>query len=181
MTDQNNNATCGCCSASADTSAGMTELVLDVQANVTLPGTCPACGQKGKRVDTATVKALLAVSLRQIGDTRYNFCREASCDVVYFSGAGVQTFTTQDVRERVFQKEPQADDVPVCYCFRHTRGSIRDELLSTGATTVVEDVNAGIQAGQCACDWRNPQGSCCLGNVRSVVKELTEAVETTSS
>lgn len=180
MTDKNNNATCGCCSASADAPTEMTELVLEVRADVPVSGLCPVCGQKGKKVDTATVKSMLAVSLRHVRDIPYLFCREAGCEVVYFSDDGVQTFTTQDVRERVFQKEPQADDVPVCYCFGHTRGSIRDELLSVGVTTVVEDVNAGIQAGQCACDWRNPQGSCCLGNVRTVVKELTESVETPS-
>ncbi len=46
---------------------------------------CPVCGQRGRRVDTGTVKALLAVSLRAVQEgTSYYFCRAADCDVVYF-------------------------------------------------------------------------------------------------
>jgi hypothetical protein len=33
-------------------------------------------------------------------------------------------------------------------------------------------INAGIRAGACACDLRNPQGACCLGNARALVKLL---------
>lgn len=136
-------------------------------------GLCPQCGSKGRKVDTATLKALLAVSLKAVRDVQYFFCAEADCPVVYYSADGQQAFTVDQVRERVYQKEPAADDVFVCYCFRHTPGSIRAEIEAMGTSTVVEDINAGIQAGQCACDWRNPQGSCCLGNVRTLVKKLS--------
>src|SRR5258708_5215507 len=115
---------------------------------------------------------MLAVSLLAVRDVAYLFCREADCPVAYFSADGTQTFTTNQLRERVFQKEPESDDVFVCYCFRHTPGSIRDELIETGRSAVVEAINAGINAGQCACDLRNPQGACCLGNVGAVVKRI---------
>lgn len=35
---------------------------------------------------------------------------------------------------------------------------------------ILGDINTGIQADQCACDLRNPQGSCCLGNVRRLIR-----------
>jgi hypothetical protein len=57
----------------------------------------------------------------------------------------------------------------VCYCFRHTLQSIRSEAATMEESAVVAAITAGIKAGQCACDIRNPQGSCCLGNVRAVV------------
>ena len=76
--------------------------------------------------------------------------------------------------ERVYQKHPDDDDVLVCYCFRHTVGSIRAELLATGTSAVVDAVTTGIQAGQCACDIRNPQGTCCLGNVVALVTRLRD-------
>jgi hypothetical protein len=98
-----------------------------------------------------------------------------SCDL--FSEDGTQIFTTDQVRERVYQKEPDGDDVFVCYCFRHTPGSIRAEFAATGASTVIDAINAGIQAGQCACDIRNPQGACCLGNVSAVVKDVKQALQ----
>jgi hypothetical protein len=74
--------------------------------------------------------------------------------------------------EQVYQKHLHEDEIFGCYCFRHTIGSIRSELIATGTSTVVDYINKGIQAGKCACDIRNPQGSCCLGNVRAVIKRL---------
>lgn len=134
--------------------------------------TCPTCGEKGKPVDTLTVKALLAVSLAEITGSDYRFCRTASCPTVYFPAGGGRPFEERELRERVHQKHPQDDDVFVCYCFRHSPGSIRAELRQTGSTAVVDAVTQGIRAGQCACDIRNPQGSCCLGNVRAVAARL---------
>ena len=42
---------------------------------------------------------------------------------------------------------------------------------------VIEEtlVETGIAAGRCACELRNPQGSCCLGNVRVLVQTLSQA------
>jgi len=139
---------------------------------VPVADTCPSCGQKGKAVEGQTVKAMLSVSLSHVTHEPYLFCRTPDCPVVYFSAEGQQSFTQDQVRECVYQKQPDADDVFVCYCFRHTPGSIRAEVEATGHSTVADAINGGIQAGQCACDIRNPQGSCCLGNVRAIVKRL---------
>lgn len=141
---------------------------------VSSAGLCPQSGSKGRRVDGATVKAMLAVSLTEVRDIPYFFCNDADCPVVYFSEDGIQTFTKDQIRERVYQKEPGSDDVFICYCFRHTPDSIQAELIATGESTVVEGINAGIQAGQCACDIRNPQGVCCLGNVSAFLKEIRQ-------
>ncbi len=136
---------------------------------------CPACDQVGKIVQGQTVKSLLAVSLREVRDeVDYLFCRTQTCPVVYFTPDGTQTFTTAQVRERVYQKEPDADDVFVCYCFRHTVGDIR-ATSPQQRSAMLDDINIGIQVGQCACDLRNPQGACCLGNVRSVIKQVERA------
>lgn len=140
-------------------------------------GLCPQSGSGGKRVGSATIKAMLAVSLAEVRDTPYFFCKDADCPVVYFSEDGTQTFTTDQVREGVYQKAPDNDEVFVCYCFRHTPGSIRAELIATGESTVVKAINAGIQNKQCACDIRNPQGTCCLGNVSAVVKGVQQTLK----
>jgi hypothetical protein len=133
---------------------------------------CPACGTKGKRVQGQTVKALLSVSLREVKDIEYLFCKTQTCPVVYFSLDGIQTFTVAQVRECVYQKESNSQDVFVCYCFRYKVGDI---LIATpeARNAIVDDINTGINAGQCACDLRNPQGSCCLGNVRGLIRDNT--------
>ena len=132
---------------------------------------CPVCNEKGKPAQGQTVKALLAVTLRQVQNVEYLFCRTPTCPVVYFTLDGDQTFTADQVRERVYQKEPNAEDVLICYCFRHTVGEIRAASAQT-RDSILDDINTGIQADQCACDLRNPQGSCCLGNVRELTRRL---------
>lgn len=133
---------------------------------------CPTNQQIGKSVDSLTLKALLDLPLTQLPSAEYYFCRAADCPTVYYSADGMLTFSEADLRERVFQKHPNDDGVFACYCFRYTIGSIRKELEETGTSTVIAALTAGVQAGQCACDIRNPQGSCCLGNVQAIVQQL---------
>lgn len=134
---------------------------------------CPVCGEKGKLVQTQTIKAMLSVSLREARDAKYLFCKTETCPVVYFSSNGRQSFNVDQVREKVYQKQPDSEEVFVCYCFRHTVGEIRAAVSKT-RTAILDDINTGIRAGQCACDLRNPQGSCCLGNMRDLTKGLEE-------
>ena len=146
--------------------------IANVSTNQPAGLTCPRCGVRGKSVDTQTLKAMLAISLAVIRPVEYRFCRTVQCPIVYFSSDGLQTFTERALRERVYQKHPDDDAVFVCYCFRHTPGAIRAELWVSRVSTTVERVNAGIATGQCACDIRNPQGNCCLGNVATTVKRI---------
>lgn len=133
---------------------------------------CPVCLKTGKRVDSLTLKALLNIPLTEIHRVEYRFCNTPDCPVVYYSQDGAQTFLEPDLREHVYQKHTPEDGVFVCYCFRHTTGSIKEAFANNLAGSVVTKINAGIQAGQCACDIRNPQGSCCLGNIRAFIKNL---------
>ena len=133
---------------------------------------CPVCGRDGNSVDSATVKSMLAISLREVRDVPYHFCANRDCDVVYYSDDSSQTFTTAQVRERVYQKEPESDNVLICYCFQHSAVDIYKQFAQSHHVAIIADIKAGIHAGQCACDWRNPQGSCCLGNVTQLLKQL---------
>ena len=142
-------------------------------AAVTPSNHCPACGQKGKKVESLTIKAMLEVSLLAIRDVSYLFCRTAECPVVYFSADGSQSFTKEQIRVPVYQKEPHDESVLVCYCFYHSPATLRAEFLRTGASRAKEEIAQGIKAGQCACELRNPQGSCCLGNVQTIMERIT--------
>lgn len=135
---------------------------------VAASGACPTNGKVGKAVDTLTLKAMLARSLTELRPVEYRFCPDADCPTVYYSVDGLQTFVEADLRERVYQKHPQERDIYICYCFQHTVGEIVAE--TSGDAQVVIEINQAIKNGQCACDIRNPQGSCCLGNIHSVSK-----------
>lgn len=132
---------------------------------------CPANGQKGKLVQNQTVKALLKISLRAVRETEHYFCADKDCPVVYYTADGAQTFTVHQVRETVYQKEPNNPGVSVCYCFQHTLGTLQTSA-SQQRQAIIEDIKQGIAVGQCACNLRNPQGVCCLGNVNKLVKHL---------
>jgi hypothetical protein len=112
---------------------------------------------------------MLAVSLRRVAGDEYFFCRTEKCPVVYFSSGGSSVFLEEEVREIVYQKHPHDPEAPICYCFQH---KVKDFTLAPAeeAEGAVADIRAGISADQCACDIRNPQGSCCLGNVTLAVK-----------
>jgi len=138
--------------------------VMDVPTSANIA--CPTNGKMGRRVDGQTVKAMLNLSLNILRNVEYRFCPDPNCLTVYYSVDGLQTFAEADLRERVYQKHPQDNEVFVCYCFRHTVG----DVLSDRSASVVEDINLGIKEDQCACDIRNPQGNCCLGNVNAVIK-----------
>lgn len=158
-----------CCSVPE---AGSSTCELRVTAS---DGACPTNGRIGKRVDSLTLKAMLAAPLTELRGVEYRFCPDPDCPTVYYSVDGLQTFDESVLREKVYQKHLNDPDVFVCYCFRCTPGSIQSEIARDGESHAVEEINAGIRAGQCACDIRNPQGSCCLGNVRGLVKTLTAA------
>jgi len=135
-----------------------------------LAGVCAACGAPGKPVAGQTVKALIAESLRSVSGDDYLFCPTQTCTVVYFAADRTHAFTSDQLREHVYQKMPDDPDVWICYCFRYRVGDVR-RASTEECRGIIADITAGIQAGQCACDLRNPQGACCLGNVRAVVKQ----------
>lgn len=135
---------------------------------VEAPERCSECGRVGRKIERMTLKALLRPqALARLSAPEHRFCPSASCRVVYF-GPG-EVFRLEDVLVPVFQKEP-AGDRTVCHCFAVSEGDIRREIQATGSSTTVERIAALVKSERCACEVRNPQGSCCLGNVTAVVK-----------
>ena len=133
---------------------------------------CPSCGHAGKGVPLVTLQHLLtAEALSEVSEAEsYRHCAQPGCDVAYFAPATSQTLDKREVGVLIGTKETGSDR-PVCYCFDHSWGSIEAELKATGATDVVETITAHCKAGDDRCPETNPQGSCCLGNVRRAVKE----------
>ena len=132
---------------------------------------CPASGTRGKAVPLITLKALLTppALARLTPEDAFRFCPDPTCDVAYFSAA--QTYRTGDLKVPVFQKD-QAPEVPVCYCFGHTRSDLTQTAAADTAHALEASIRTHVQAGRCGCEVNNPQGSCCLGNVVTVLRNL---------
>src|SRR5687768_4027770 len=130
---------------------------------------CPACGVVGKPVSITTLKHMVKPEFLDAVDTPgFQFCRLADCDVIYFDANGL-SLRKADVRVRVGLKETE-DPVPICYCFGFTEAIVRDEIESTGKSRVADLIAAEMKRNHCSCEVRNPQGSCCLGNVKAAIK-----------
>lgn len=136
--------------------------------------TCPGCGDKGRRVPRITPLSLLLPTplarLEQaVGASDLRFCGRRDCEVVYFGGLE-PPFRSADLRVPVLQKSDDPGRY-ACYCFSHTVASIIDEVRLTGTSQVPELIADKCRQGLDRCEVTNPQGRCCLGNIRAIVKE----------
>lgn len=134
---------------------------------------CQQCGNTARSVGRKTLYHLLepGVARSVKPGNKYGVCRTRSCSILYFSDNHNQTWSPSDVRSTVgFKQPPNASPTPVCYCFGYTEKIIAEELETTGDSTVVEWITERVQAGECACEYKNPTGRCCLGNVREAVE-----------
>lgn len=133
---------------------------------------CPECGTSGLKVDLITVKALLKPSaLRHLEGKDYHFCPSADCKIVYFDSSSDSRFRKADLLIRIGRKESE-DPIPICYCFDFTLADVRSDLERRGESDIPETIAQEIGAGHCACEVKNPEGSCCLGNVREAMKRI---------
>jgi Zinc binding domain len=132
---------------------------------------CPRCGDKGKLVSLATVGAMAKrdVEAAKLGAQEYKLCRNRDCPVVYY--AGQIELEKSELRVPVNFKERNYEG-PVCYCFNRTVASIRAEVQAKGYSTAHEIITQEGKAGRCACEVKNPAGSCCLGDVIRAVQAV---------
>ena len=134
---------------------------------------CQECGGKGTPVSRKTVLLMLKPEMLEralVG--RYRFCSERNCEIVYFQNDGDYRFKISDLRIRVGLKVKD-DPIPLCYCFGFDEDHIRYEIARTG-NTVPETIRHLIREGFCACETRNPSGSCCLGEVNKAARNLKQ-------
>ena len=136
---------------------------------------CPHCWHKGRNIGAVTPRALLTETARaRLGDRgTVRFCRNGACPVVYYDALATP-FLTEDVRVPVFQKSTDPGRL-VCYCFDHAVNAIEAEVRQTGGSVVPDAITEKCKQGLDRCEKTNPQGSCCLGNVRQVVKQAIAA------
>jgi hypothetical protein len=136
---------------------------------------CPNCDEPGRPVGVLTLKHMMRPKfLEVVNKPGFLFCGTAACPLVYFHPDG-ETLDKSDLRVRVGLKET-LDPIPVCYCFGFTERMLLEEIRANGHSTIPERIAAEIRAEHCACEVRNPQGSCCLGNVKAAERRAQRTV-----
>ena len=134
------------------------------------PGSCPECQSKGRRVARVTLESLLKPEARRrLRAGTFRFCTTPHCSVTYFHTEEALCFSVQDLRCDVFQKQTSPERL-VCYCFQHSVTEIEQEVRLTGRSEVEVAIREACRSGLDDCARNNPQGSCCLGNIRRVIR-----------
>lgn len=134
---------------------------------------CPRCGSMGKAVPRSTVARFVGPeSLATLGEGEARFCPHPDCPVAYYAPMG-QPITKDLLSVRLGLKE-QEEPRPVCYCFGHTRESLAAEWAEKHSVSAVMDVMAKVRAGECRCEELNPQGVCCLPELRKTILSLQD-------
>lgn len=128
---------------------------------------CPKSNSAGRPVDWTTVAALTSGRVPPQQDFR--LCRDPECEVVYF-GSKEAVLAADDLNVVPGFKNGSAG--LVCYCFLHRTSDIERQLGESGTTDILESIKYEVQAGNCACEVRNPSGKCCLGEVQKTIQSL---------
>ena len=152
----------------------MSEASCSVTSSEAGGSSCPASGFEGKPVDWTTVAAL--VKGRVPPKQEFRLCRDAECDVVYYGSEGTVLSAGQLNVQPGFK---YGRGGLVCYCFLHTEAEIEGQLREGGKSDVFESIKSEVEAGNCACEVRNPSGKCCLGEVQTATRSLEERIGVT--
>lgn len=122
---------------------------------------CPECGSTCKSVGMPTLYHQVRFSENQalITDSYY-FCPTKTCSIAYFSCSG-RTIPKQHLRSY----ESIQNDV-LCYCFDIGVEQYVSALKEHRAKLIKAFVIQRNQAGECACEFRNPSGHCCLADFK---------------
>ena len=130
---------------------------------------CPRCEQRGKKVPLTAVQAnATADALRAGIPTAPRFCETLECPVVYFDSESERVIEQALVTIPTLAKNTEDDSVLACHCFGYSRAAIRRAIELSPDSPVSKEIAAEVQAGHCACEVRNPKGTCCLGDVIAI-------------
>ena len=138
--------------------------------DVSFDDICPGCEKPA--VDIQTVKSMVTFPLWEIeaGDSFF-YDNDPDTPTVYFSTNSGTMIDEKDVREKVFAKHSNEDDCFVCYCFQVTVGDLRNATKEEREAILARVMDAS-KKGQCSCTTRNPKGSCCIGDIKTLIKRF---------
>lgn len=122
---------------------------------------CPACGEKGMRVKSGTVRFLLDQDKRdQAVEKVYGLCLSPECEVSWYAQDATHHFTTSDTSTPIWTKK-DADPVYACYCNKITEQMVHDAVKEHGYRDMEQVINFYRGKMKSSCAVKNPSGKCC--------------------
>jgi len=127
-------------------------------------GICPKCKSKGKQVSKDSM-------LHHVDDISYikeqfdyYICKNALCEVVYFNILNEYLYT--HLNKEVGYKSFSTSNANICYCYNIKKQDLNEHTIGIIETKMDEY--------PCACEVRNPYGSCCRKEIKKLMKEKIE-------
>ncbi len=137
---------------------------------------CSSCAAESipcvgpKKVPPITVESLVKPEFHgDLPSGEFYFCPQRECDTVYF-GRESGEIRKDQLTVGVWQKEDPGD-TPVCYCFDYSARDIMEDARRNSPAEIPFIIRDKVRADLCECDVKNPEGTCCLGNVAYWVKQ----------
>lgn len=132
---------------------------------------CPKCAEKGQRVKSGTVKALLNKSHRaDVKDKTYGVCMTPDCDVSWYANDGTHHFTIADTATQIWTKS-DAKETMACYCNEITKQMVTRAVKDHGLNDMVSIIKHYRGAVVSKCAVRNPAGRCCTEGFNQMINE----------
>ncbi len=137
---------------------------------------CSTCREKGKAVRALTIRSLTKKEWSDFDKiTDGYFCTNPNDPTVYYLPEQNLFISKEDVVVRVGIKETK-EPIFVCYCFEHTKAEIESDFLEQGYSTIEKDVRQKVKDKLCSCEFKNPSGRCCLGDIRKTYFNIIEPI-----
>jgi hypothetical protein len=122
---------------------------------------CPECGIACKSVSMPTLYHQIRFPENQsLLPDNYYFCQSKTCSVGYFSNTG------HSIPKTWLRSYQAIQDDAICYCFNISNDQYLSALKAQRAEQIKDFVIQRTQAGECACEIRNPSGQCCLAKFK---------------
>lgn len=136
---------------------------------------CPTCDNPSEQVKLNTVKHLVKDNMveKLNSQNTYHICRDADCDVAYYSNDGL-VFYKKDIRVPIWFKS-DANPKYVCYCSEVTEEQVMNAVVNGGARNLkdVIKLTGAMKNGQC--EINNPTGKCCSPVIQVVIELALES------
>ncbi|MBL4632884.1 MAG: hypothetical protein JKY56_03380 [Kofleriaceae bacterium] len=141
---------------------------------------CPQCSQATRVIKPITLEKLLTKNAKAQIDSLlgFRFCPNSKCEVLYFQPDQKMFLRADASSVPVFQKSALASRA-VCYCFGYSVAEVR-RATQDPDSSIVQTITEKCRRGEDRCEETNPQGSCCLGNVRAVIRQASSEADAES-
>lgn len=138
---------------------------------------CTLCLEPIRSVDSITLRSLLKSEAQERTQSLdgYHFCSNPRCALVYLNPSDAITYSEEDLIVPFWNTGTTSSRL-VCYCFGVAVRDLLEEVANVGQSEIAASILSRCRNHEERCQERNPQGHCCLGNIKRVVFEAKTAL-----